>query len=232
MYAPSYILCITICCTCIQTYYHKRGYEHKVTEILRCGCLWIFQSYCWLHMVSAYMLTLEPNNHRGCGSIMGTILQVLPLTSVPSQEWQGFVQHPAKTQNSSGQCDNDRQPTNTSLSRCWGRTDTWDIQDLSKEGGSHVCSWLSILASVSSRTILELHKLQARGGKASSLPSSLGPLSKRVTIGELIHSTLLKRDLLGFSLQFFRSGHNPSMRWGFWDFRPPCKYPRAQTPQT
>ena len=165
MYAPSYILCITICCTCIQTYYHKRGYEHKVTEILRCGCLWIFQSYCWLHMVSAYMLTLEPNNHRGCGSIMGTILQVLPLTSVPSQEWQGFVQHPAKTQNSSGQCDNDRQPTNTSLSRCWGRTDTWDIQDLSKEGGSHVCSWLSILASVSSRTILEPHKLQARGGK-------------------------------------------------------------------
>lgn len=116
-----------------------------------------FQSYCWLHMVSAYMLTLESNTHKGCGSTMGTILQVLPLTSVPSEEWHGFVQHPAKTQNSSGQCDNDRQPTNTSLSRCWGRMDMRDIQDLSKEGGSHVCSWLLILVSVSSRTILESH---------------------------------------------------------------------------
>ena len=46
-----------------------------------------------------------------------------------------------------------------------------------------------------------------------------------MTGGELIHSTLLKKDLLGFSLQFFRLGHNPTMRWGFWDLRPPWKYP-------
>ena len=62
----------------------------------------------------------------------------------------------------------------------------------------------------------------------SSLPRvPSGPQSRRVTSSERIHSPLLRKDLFGFSLQFFRPGHNPILRWGLWDFKPLRKYPQT-----
>lgn len=59
----------------------------------------------------------------------------------------------------------------------------------------------------------ESHWLETRDDKASYLPEhSSSPGLRRVTGGDVIHSTLLRKDLCGFSLQIFRPTLIPP--WG------------------
>lgn len=155
MYAPSYILYITICCTFIQTYYHKRVCMQNHIDLM----LWPFMDFSKLLLIT----------HGFC-------LHVDFRTWYPQRMWLHHGYHPPgsssgictkpgmtwlcpTSENSSGQPDNDRRPTNTPLSgslpvpgaelRCGASKAS------QKTEGCQVCSCLLILFPVSSRTILE-----------------------------------------------------------------------------